>query len=98
MKIKAFFVKSLGIVGRFLSILFNDVIHKELELLLPIAEQVVVQVASDPSLVTNDSKRQAAISAIGSQIAAKQLQIAGSSINLAIELSYQKYKDDQIKK
>ena len=47
MKIKQWFITVFSKIGQFLSVLFTDVLQKELEVVLPIAMQIVTDISKD---------------------------------------------------
>jgi hypothetical protein len=79
----------LGEVGSVLKILFEDTIQQELQVVIPLATKIVAEIAADPTLVTSDQKRNAALAGIGADLLASQKQIAPSIISLAVELAVQ---------
>lgn len=90
--IKQWLLTTLGDLGKFLSVLFKESLKKELEVVAPIALQVVKQVASDPSLLSGGAKRDAAISAVQAQLIQSQVYVGVSVISLAVELAVQNIK------
>lgn len=92
---KQWLLKLFGNVGEFLAVLFNNAIQQELKVVLPIAAKAVAQVAVDPALLTGDLRRNAALVAIGGELAKAQVQVGLSTVNLAIELAYTKFKTEQ---
>lgn len=92
MNIKEKLLSLLGDLGKLLSVLFKDALQKELKLVLPIAINVVKQVAADPSLLSGGMKREAAITLITDQLISSQKQIGLSVISLAVELAVQNVK------
>lgn len=61
----------------------------ELDKLMPLTISVVKSIESDPSIITNGSKRDTAFSMIGKQLGDSQKDIPNSLIYLAIELGVQ---------
>lgn len=95
MNFKQWFMKAMGELGQFLSVLFKDALQKELKAVMPIALAAVKQVAADPSLLTGGAKRDAAIELIGGQLLEAQKTIGLSVISLAVELAVQNMKAAQ---
>jgi hypothetical protein len=91
---KTWLLKFFGSLGEFLSVLFTTVIKKELNVALPIALEAVKQVANDSALTSGSAKRDAALALIAKQLVSVQLSIAMSTISLALELAYTKYKSE----
>jgi hypothetical protein len=89
---KQWLLKLLGILGEYLKVLFDSAIKAELEVIMPIATNIVKQVAKDPTLLSSSAKRDAAIAGILAEITAAQVQVGNSIINLAVELAYQNIK------
>lgn len=95
MSFKQWFIAKMGIIGQFLSVLFKDVVQKQLALVLPIAAKVVKQISQDSTILTSDAKRQAAIDGIKNELADGQVKIGLSVISLAIELAVQQLKESE---
>jgi hypothetical protein len=93
---KASLLSMFGIVGEYLSVLFNTALHQELAIALPIATKVVAQIALDPSLITNPGKRDIAIAGVLTELGASQAKIGISIAELAVSLAYQKYKAETV--
>jgi hypothetical protein len=77
----------LNSLKSFLGKFLKSAAQKQLQLLMPIASNVVSQVESDPSLLINGDKRSTAVALIGTQLIDSQKSIAPYLINLAIELA-----------
>lgn len=92
MNISGWFMKLFGALGRFLSVLFNAALKKELEVVMPIAAGAVRSVASDPTLFQPGMKREAALALIMAQLTKSQIEVGLSVVNLAIELAVQEFK------
>jgi len=92
---KAWLLKLFGPIGEFLGALFSNAINKELKIVLPIAAKFVAQVAKDPSLLSGGAKFDAAAAGIMAELASAQINVAVSTLNLAIELAYTKYSVEQ---
>lgn len=92
MNIPAWFTKLFGSLGRFLSLLFQGALKKELDVVLPIAAAAVRSIAADPSVVQPGAKRDAAVALILAELAAAQVSVGLSVINLAVELAVVEYK------
>lgn len=96
MTFKQILLKLLGKLGIYLQVLFEGALRKELEQVVPIAVKAVKMVAADPSLLTSDAKRSAAIAIVIGELVGAQASVAKSTINLAIELGYQQFLKDQV--
>jgi predicted N-acetyltransferase YhbS len=92
MNIRAQLLNFFGVLGQFLSVLFREALQKELVIVVPLAREIVAQVAFDPTLLSSSAKRNAAIAVIITKLAAQQLTIGQDVIRLAIELAYQDFK------
>lgn len=82
-----YLLSKLGVLGQFLSVLFNSALKKELEFLLPIASQSVLCALNDEELNTGSKKKAFVIKSITSQMKDAQVDIGMSTVNLAIELA-----------
>lgn len=80
-------LKKLGIIGKFLAILFKEGLRQELEMVLPIAAEVVTKIENDPTIVLNKGKLETAVVLITAELISKQVKVAVSTIHLAIELA-----------
>jgi hypothetical protein len=89
MNIKAWLLSTLGLVGKYIAVLFKGALQAELAVVLPIAKQAALMVENDPSILTSEEKRSAAFTMIANQLASSQLQVGKSVIGLAIELVVQ---------
>lgn len=89
-------LKFFGILGEYFAVILRSAIKQELTLVLPIAGKAVATVAKDSTLSGKD-KCEAAIALILAELAAKQVQVGISTINLAIELAYQKFVAEEAK-
>jgi hypothetical protein len=94
---KQLLLKFLGSLGNYLKVLFEGALKAQLDALMPIATNAVKMIAKDPSLLTSNEKRDAAISMILADIAKAQIQVSQSVVNLATELAYQNFKREQVK-
>jgi hypothetical protein len=92
---KAWLLKWFGPVGEYLSAILNSAVHQELKIVLPIATKLVKQVASDPTLLNGGAKFDAALAGVLLELGAAQSQVAISTVSLAIELAYTKFKLEQ---
>ena len=92
MDIKSKLITFFGTLGKFLAVLFKATLQKELVLVMPIARQIVAEVAADPGIITSSDRRNAAIGRIGVKLIPQQVAIGEDVIRLAIELAYQDFK------
>jgi hypothetical protein len=92
MTFKAKMISWFGTLGKFLAVLFGEVLHKELDIVVPLASQVVSRVAADPTLLTSSTKRDAAIAIIATTLIKEQISVGEDVIRFAIELAYQDFK------
>lgn len=92
----AWLLKFFGSLGKFLSVLFKGAINEELKVVLPIAAGAVRSVANDPTLIASGSKRDTAVELILAELAAAQVKVGISVINLAIELAVQEFKANDV--
>ncbi len=76
----------------FLSAIFKGAVEEVLAALKDIALQAVMEVAKDPSLVTDESKRQEALKLLSKLAEARGIKAGDSLKNLAIELAVQYFK------
>lgn len=83
---------ALGGLWEFLKVLFSEAVKRELAAVMPIAADVVREVAADPTLLTSESKRSAALAKLGARLAAAHIAVGGSLLNFAVELAYQSFK------
>jgi hypothetical protein len=76
---------------------FKGAIREQLDIIIPIARDVVRAIAADPSLVTSDAKRAMAFNMIMVRLAEQELKFAGRLINLAIEMAVVEFRgiDDE---
>lgn len=79
-------------LGNFFAKFFRKGVQEQLEIILPIARQVVVQISKDPSLLASDDKRNAAIGLILAELTAKEIIFAQRLVNLAIEIAVVEFK------
>lgn len=80
-------MKVLHVLTSLLSKLFKSTIQQQIDIILPIAENVVRQIADDPSILTNEEKRQRAISMVIAELTSKEVIFAKRLINLCIEIA-----------
>ena len=80
-------MKVLHVLTSFLSKLFKSTIQQQIDIILPIAENAVRQIADDPSILTNEEKRQRAISMVITELTSKEVIFAKRLINLCIEIA-----------
>ncbi|SFM68231.1 hypothetical protein [Thermodesulforhabdus norvegica] len=92
-RIRAWLLRCLGALGDFLRALFARGIASELERLLPIALEAV-RVMGDQNL-SGEEKRVRAAQLIRERTMQAQWMVAADLINLAIEMSVQKWKAEQ---
>jgi len=90
-KLKMFF----GNVGDFLMPFVKIFISQAGQILMNTALKVVMDIAKDPSLATDQAKRDAAFQAIMADLKAKGITLGTSTINAAIEAAVQKIKESQ---
>ena len=88
----SFLLKNLGPAGQILSVLFSDVLRKELQVVLPIAAKAVQMVENDTSILTTKDKFLSASKLIGNELLSAQKSIGDSTINLAIEIAVKALK------
>jgi hypothetical protein len=67
--------------------LFKDAVQQQLAIIMPVARQAIQDIASDPSLLTSDDKRNAAFAKIVAVLAVQEYIFAKRMINLAIEIA-----------
>lgn len=96
MSFKTTILNALGSLGKFLSILFQDALKKELEVVLPLALGAVRAVAADPTLVHAGAKREVAVALILAQLGKAQIEVGLSVVNLGLELAVQNIKSTNI--
>lgn len=80
-------MKVLHVLTSLLSKLFKSTIQQQIDIILPIAENAVRQIADDPSILTNEEKRQRAISMVIAELTSKEVIFAKRLINLCIEIA-----------
>lgn len=90
--LKSIALKALGVIGEYLKYIFIRGIHKQLEVIIPLAYDVVKAVQNDPSLVTNSEKREKALQLLKEELAKRSLDAATSTVAMAIELAVQRLK------
>lgn len=76
-------------LGKFL----KSATKQQLEIIMPIAQNVVKMVKSDPSIIINGSKRDTAFDLIVKELTTKEGDFANHLINLAIELAVCEIKE-----
>jgi hypothetical protein len=74
-------------LGNFFKKLFKESIQAQIDIILPIARNVVKSIAEDPTILTSDEKRARAASMIVSELTAKEIVFAKRLINLVIEIA-----------
>lgn len=84
----------LNSLKSFLGKFLKSAAQKQLQVLMPIASNIVNQVENDPSIIVNNDKRSTAVSLIGEQLIQSQKSIAPYLINLAIELAVATMKEE----
>lgn len=89
---KSFLLRLLGTIGDFLRPIFAQGTKELMEQLLPLALQTVAAIAADPTVVSNDAKRQEALVKLENKAEAIGLQVGTSMLNWAIETAVQKLK------
>jgi len=92
MSFKEKFIAFFGVLGKFVSVLFKEALQKELVVVVPLARQIIAELAFDPTMLTSSDKRNAAIARIGMQLLSQQKTVGQDIIRLAIELAYQDFK------
>ncbi|CAB4126827.1 hypothetical protein UFOVP84_26 [uncultured Caudovirales phage] len=88
-------MKILQTIGKFFKDLFKQSIQAQLDILVPIAKEIVTKVESDPSIILDKGKQATAVSLLLAELAAKELQFVPRLINLAIEIAVVDYKGIQ---
>lgn len=83
-----------GIVSFFKSF-FKESIKAQLDILVPIAKDVVQMIETDPSIIVDGKKRDTAIALILKELANKELKAVPRILNLAIEIAVVDLKGDQ---
>jgi hypothetical protein len=81
-----------GTLWDFIKPLLSAGIHDALNQLLPVALNIVAQIAKDPTVVSNDDKRNAALKNLQSYVTMIGISVGTSVLNTAIELAVQKLK------
>ncbi|MGZ8924331.1 MAG: hypothetical protein ACXW2E_00475 [Nitrososphaeraceae archaeon] len=66
-------------------------------MVVPIAAKAVRMVANDLSVLKSPEKRNAAVAAVLAELAAAQIEVGLSIVNLAIELAYVEFKNSDEK-
>lgn len=92
-----FFTNLFSTVKTFLEPFVNQFLTNAGAIVLATAEKFVLQVATDPSLVTDDQKRQAAFNGILSDLKAQGIAVGTAIVNSAIEAAVAKMKADIVK-
>lgn len=82
-----------GPIWAFIRPLLREGFKQELAALLPIALDVVREIAADPSGWSNETKRAMAFSKILERAGAASLTVGAAVINLALELAVQNLKE-----
>jgi hypothetical protein len=86
-----------GVLGEYFAAIIKSAVNQELKIVLPVATKAIAAIAQDPTLLTGGAKRDAAIAIILAELGSKQVAVGVSTLNLAIELAYQKFLIDQPK-
>lgn len=76
-------------LGKFL----KSASKKQLEIIMPIAQNAVNMIKTDPSVIINGSKRETAFDMIVKELTTKEGDFANHLINLAIELAVCELKE-----
>lgn len=82
-------------IGSFFSSLFKQSIQSQLEIIVPIAKDIVQMIENDPSIIVDSNKRDTAISMILKELANKELKAVPRILNLALEIAVVDLKGDK---
>jgi hypothetical protein len=85
-------MKILQTIGKFFKDLFKQSLQAQLDILVPIAKEVVAKIESDPSIILDTGKQGTAVALLLAELSAKELQFLPRLINLAIEIAVVDYK------
>lgn len=96
-RIKLWVLSLLGNLGDFLKAIFIRGISNQINAILPIAYEVVKMVEADPSLITGDEKRKAALASLSKRLITNSIYASISTLAFAIELAVQKMKAEKEK-
>jgi len=80
-------MKLFDALKNFFSKFFKKAVQEQLDIIIPVARDAIRQIESDPSLLTSDAKRTAAIGIILAELAVKEISYANRLVNLAIEIA-----------
>lgn len=80
-------MKLVDALKNFFSKFFKQAVQQQLDIIIPIARAAIKQIESDPSLLTSDAKRTAAVAFILAELTAKEITYVQRLVNLAIEIA-----------
>jgi hypothetical protein len=86
-------ILDLGYIEMFLRPLALALLKSGGQLIVMAAREAIIATVNDPSLVSNDQKRAAAVAIVGTKLAAEGIPIVKSNINAAIEAAYTEWKE-----
>ncbi len=87
--LKGTFITNLG---KFFKDLFKQSLQAQLDILVPIAKDVVAKVESDPTIILDKGKQVTAVSLVLAELLQKELTFLPRVINLAIEIAVVDFK------
>lgn len=77
----------IPVITNFFKKLFKQSIQQQLDIIVPIAKEIVSMIEADPSIIVDGDKRTTAIAHIVAELAAKELIFAKRLVNLALEIA-----------
>jgi len=86
-------MKLLQTITKFFSSLFKQSIRQQLEILVPIAREIVIEIEKDPTLLVSKDKQAAAVTKLLAELAVKEIAYIPRLINLAIEIAVVDFKE-----
>lgn len=80
-------MKIIPAITNFFKKFFKQTVQEQLDIVVPIAKEIVVMIEADPSIIVDGDKRATAIAHVVSELAAKELVFANRLLNLALEIA-----------
>lgn len=82
----------LSKISKFFSSLFKQSIQQQLDILIPIAREIVIEIENDPTILVSKDKQAIAVSKLLSELAVKEIAYIPRLLNLAIEIAVVDFK------
>lgn len=85
-------MKIFSKISKFFSSLFKQSLQQQLDILVPIAKDIVAQIENDPTIILDKGKQATAVSLLLAELATKEIAYVPRLINLAIEIAVVEFK------